>query len=60
MKKYTEPRFVLRSFAEEYVRTEEINSSVADTYENWVAKQQVKATIEKRFTMINEITKFNF
>ena len=56
MKKYIYPKIQITMFSDECV---EVTASVM-TYEEWSIQQRAIESIEKRFTALNEITKFNF
>mgnify|MGYP007101882153 CR=1 FL=1 len=56
MKKYIYPKMQVTMFSDECVA---MTASVM-TYEEWAEQQMVIEAMERRFTALNEITKFKF
>lgn len=57
MKKYKYPKIQINMFSGECVAA---TASAEQTYEEWAAQQRAIESVKRRFTALNEITKFNF
>ncbi|MBQ3425750.1 MAG: hypothetical protein IJH37_01235 [Clostridia bacterium] len=57
MKRFIHPQIRINIFQGEHV---EMTASQEQSYEQWELQQRAIESIERRFTALNEITKFSF
>ena len=61
MRDYINPMITVYSFYPENVKTEDVVlASAVETYETWTNRQKAIETLNRKFIMISEITKFKF
>ena len=59
--KYLRPEIHLNLFKQENIQTNDIVfASAVETYADYAARQDAMAKLEKKFTLLNEITSFKF